>query len=542
MVELAIVGMVALLIHAFAFSASQLWVCPDTSYYIALAGGLAERFDFANELFLIRPPGYPVFLAGIFVIFGSVSPIAILVAQHGLVLGVTIITALIAWHLTQRRSMVILCGLFSAMSLQLLAFSNVLIAEAPYTFVLVLAVYFLVRYVREGERRFVAWASFGAGIACLIRPTGLSIVGICLLVAANRAWTRIRWREVEGTPFRLRKTEGRGKRTALSKAIKRPSRIPPWCRIVGMELGFALLPALIAVTPVTVLNAYHHGSGLTGNCASLALYHRLAAMDGLDAPQSAAFAEIRTVVEEAITREEIPAHANYRHWGPVWHAYEAVRDRSLVESAAIMGRANHDLIREHLGSVIKNTLRYAYWMVMVPDSFYRFQPGGAPGVQTSNGEYVREARAAIFDVSTYTKLMEPWVAPYAEYVTLQSAPAYASPAWRAIAEWFYVNIEAGPSIFGMVDSPYEEFGWLCIIGMIAVLGTRERFAWLVVAGVIFLQIVPSAFLAGPTPRYAIPIKPLMILYGAYVVVTVARTFGLTVQSAWFLCRRRLRAA
>ncbi len=83
---------------------------------------------------------------------------------------------------------------------------------------------------------------------------------------------------------------------------------------------------------------------------------------------------------------------------------------------------------------------------------------------------------------------------------------------------------------------------MCIIGMIAVLGTRERFAWLVIAGVIFLQIVPSAFLAGPTPRYAIPIKPLMILYAAYVVVTVVRTFGLTVQSAWFLCRRRLSTA
>ncbi len=532
-------GVVALLVHALVFSASQLWVCPDTSYYIALAGGLAERFDFANELFLIRPPGYPIFLAGIFVIFGSASPVAILVAQHGLVLGVTIVTALIAWHLTQNRSIVVLSGLFSAGSLQLLAFSNVLIAEAPYTFVLVLSVYFLVRYVREGERWFVAWASFGAGIAYLIRPTGLSIVGICVLVAAYRAWTRIRWRDVEGTPFRLRKTEGRGKRTALSKAISRSSRVPPWCRIAGMELGLAVVPALIAVTPLIVLNAYHHGSGLTGTYANLALYHRLAAMDGLETPQSAAFSDIRTVVEEAMTREEIPAYANYRHWSSVWHAYQAVRQKSLVESAAIMGQANRDLIHEHIGFVFKNTVRYAYWMVMVPDSFYRFQPGGAPGVQTTKGEYVREARATIFDVATYTKLVEPWITPHAKYVTLQSDPTYASPAWRAIAEWFYVNIEAGPSVLGIVDSPYEEFGWLCIIGMIAVLGTRERFAWLVIAGVIFLQIVPSAFLAGPTPRYAIPIKPLMILYGAYVVVTVVRTFGLTVQSAWFLCRRRL---
>jgi hypothetical protein len=207
-----------------------------------------------------------------------------------------------------------------------------------------------------------------------------------------------------------------------------------------------------------------------------------------------------------------------------------------------MGEANRDMMRAHPGFVFKNTLRYAYWMMMVPDSFYRFQPGGAPGVQTPSGEYVRESRAAIFDVSTYTKLMEPWVTPYAQYVTLQTEATQSSPAWRELARWYYHNIEAGPSVLGIVDSPYEEFGWLCIIGMIAVLATRERYAWLAITGVIFLQIVPSAFLAGPTPRYAIPIKPLMVLYGAYVVVTVARTFGLTLKSAWYLSRRRFSAA
>src|SRR5262245_19366020 len=72
----------ALAINAISFSASQLWVSPDASYYVELAGGLADHADFRSELFLIRPPGYPLFLAAVFKVFGAASPIGILAIQH----------------------------------------------------------------------------------------------------------------------------------------------------------------------------------------------------------------------------------------------------------------------------------------------------------------------------------------------------------------------------------------------------------------------------------------------------------------------------
>ena len=50
------VAAAAAAINALSFCASQLWVSPDASYYVELAGGIADKLDFRSELFLIRPP------------------------------------------------------------------------------------------------------------------------------------------------------------------------------------------------------------------------------------------------------------------------------------------------------------------------------------------------------------------------------------------------------------------------------------------------------------------------------------------------------
>ena len=153
--------------NAFCLAGSHLWVYPDSIDYIRLAGGLADRFDLHQELFLIRPPGYPAMLAVIFRVFESWSQTAILVVQHGMAIVAAGLTALIAWHLTQRKSVSLVAGLMCAGSLQVLAYANLVLTETPYMVTLLACVYFLVRYHHEGNLRVLALASLMAGLSYL---------------------------------------------------------------------------------------------------------------------------------------------------------------------------------------------------------------------------------------------------------------------------------------------------------------------------------------------------------------------------------------
>jgi hypothetical protein len=284
-------------------------------------------------------------------------------------------------------------------------------------------------------------------------------------------------------------------------------------------------------------NQLIHGGDLSTRCADLALYFRIAYMDKLDSADSAALNDIRAVVSEASEKGLIPENADYRLWGPVWQAYEKTRGVGLADSSRIMGRAARDLIAEHPVAVLDGTLRYSLWMILVPDGFYRFHPGGAPGVTTAEGECKRDPSAAILAADTYEPMMLPWTKPYEHYLPLRSDATLVTPCWSGLARWFYTSIEKGPSLLGIGDTPYESFGWLCIAGMIASLFMPQRGCWLVIVAAIGLQIVVSAF-AGPTPRYAVPVRPLLLLFPTLrfvLAITLARASYVAIAKAICCC-------
>ncbi|UCC30768.1 MAG: glycosyltransferase family 39 protein [Phycisphaerales bacterium] len=505
---LIVVTIVALLISALSFSASQLWSCPDTTYYVRLAGGIADNLNFTDELFLIRPPGYPLMLAAIFALFGANSPIAILIVQYVLVVGITLVTVLTAWHLTYHRGVCLVAGLMCACSLQLLAFANMIITEVPYTFALVLSVYFLVKYHRLGHGQALALASLMAGVSYLIRPIGMTVVALCVVAVLHRAWKGWKDRAPATSSGVIRRS------TSGFRRARTPAR---WRRAVG-GLTLAVAPAMIVALPAVALNRLVHGSNLSGLCSNLALYHRIAAMDRLDSTESEAMGDIHAVVDEAIEQGHLAPDADFRQWGVVWRAYEKVRNVPLAESSAVIGQAARDLVMENLRPTLELTVRYSYWMIMVPDWWYRFHPGGTPGIVTETGECRADITAEIFDVATYEPMLSHRIHPYDRYLPLTSEPRATTPLWSGIARWFYRHIQKGPPLVGLGDSPYEEFCWLCLFGMLVSLVTRARMTWLLVTGVVFLQVVVSAWLAGPTPRYAVPVAPLMLLYAALFIV------------------------
>lgn len=480
---------VALAINAFSFAASQLWVSPDASYYVELAGGLADHADFRSQLFLIRPPGYPFFLAAMFLFFGSASPVAIMVAQHLMVVGVAYLITLIAWRMTQNTAGALASGLMASVSLQLITYANLVMTEVPFTLALVWAVYYLIVYHQSGRLSALAMASLLTGISYLFRPIGMALLPVCVGAALYEL------------------IRSNGVRRFFAGLIERQG-----FRNISRRIIFATAPACFVVLPCMAQNQLIHGGDLSTRCADLALYFRIVYMDKLDSNSSAALNDIRTVVQEARDKGLIIPDADYRLWGPVWQAYEKVRGVGLADSSRIMGRAARDLIAEHPTAVALGTVRYSFWMILVPDGFYRFHPDGAPGIQLDNGECRRDPNAAILASNTYEPMMRPWTKPYEHYLPLRSDATSLTPLWSGLSRWFYQNIEKGPSLMGIGDSPYEFFGWICFLGMALAMFLPSRGCWMIIIAAIAMQVVVSAFLAGPTPRYAVPVRPLLVLF------------------------------
>lgn len=493
-------------LNAVSLLGSHLWVAPDTSYYAELAGGITDRGDFSSQLFLVRPPGYPLMLAAIFLFFGGHSAAAILIIQHAMVALTAVLVAAIAWELTRSRLSAALAGVMSAASLQLIAFANIVMTEAPFAFVTVLSVYLLICFGRRGQWRWLIAASAAAGLSYLFRPIGITLILPCGLAVLFRFWPspeRRHGRELHTRfPSLRHDTQRRAQRSIFAQ--------------LAIGAALAVIPAFAVTAPAMIRNKMLHGGDLSARCADLALYFRVAYMDKLDSENSTALNEIKAVVAQAIAQGDLPPGSDYRLWGQVWKAYETVRGQGLAEASLVMGRAARDLIREHPVRSAKLTVKYCYWMLMVPDSFYRFQPGGAPATITDEGVCLRKQEAEIFDAATYEPMMRRWTGPYEHYFKLsevQSGPL--TPLWTDINRWFYRNIERGPGLPGPIDSPYEAFTWLCLICCAACCAfSKNRTAWMLIAAAIALQIGISAVLAGPTPRYAVPLKPLLVLFPA----------------------------
>lgn len=506
------VAILAVLVNALAIAGAQLWARPESSYDITLAGGIARGFDFTNELFLVRPPGYPLLLAGVFTLFGPYSSTAILVLQHTMLVGVAVLTALIAWHLSGSRMTMLLAGLFATCSLQLLTLANVVVPEISYALVLLAATHFLVRYAIEGRLSWLAAASAFSGLAYLFQPVGLTVVIPCLLALIHRA-ALMRPKKEKLVP----RGSGLLRRFEQQKA-GHPRPLGGIRRYTLFGLVLAVVPACLVAIPSVVLAYAAAGAPGFGRRVMLPFYERLRVADGLEAENSSAFSEIRSTVHQAALSGDGPATVDDRHWASVWHAFSAVRQAPLSDASAVMSRAALDLAKANLPVVLKNTFRYAYWQLRVPDSSYRFHAGGAPGVVEPTGECIPNPWADIYDVSTYKPVLRPALEPNRDYLLLSGAPKVATATWRAVARWYLAHVENGETVLGIGDSLYEELLWVCLAGVPASLLLRRRMTSLLVLSVLALQIGVAALLFGPEPRLGLPLKPLLLVFASLLPI------------------------
>jgi len=266
-----------------------------------------------------------------------------------------------------------------------------------------------------------------------------------------------------------------------------------------------------------VSRSLHHGAQAS-RCLDYVLYLRAASFDGLDSTRSTALNDIKVALEKAKEKGVVPSNATYRDRPAVEHALRAVRGATFSEMSFLMGQAGRDLMREHPWPTFVNTFRYASWMVRDADPVYRFVPGGEPG---RGGGRAKEAE--LFDIGTYSVGEGSWektLNRFTAYLPLETKPRAATPIWAAMVRAFRRAVDQPTGATSVLGSRFAELMLLCGLGGAAMLLTSRRAAWGIVLSVILVHVLTSAFLGGPQTRYAVAVKPLILMCGGAGFVVI----------------------
>ena len=146
----------------------------DAKDYEAIAQNLIGGRGFINisdSPTMSRPPVYPVFLAGVYYVFGSRESV---VKVFQCVLdSVTVLLAAYIALLCLNPAAALLTGFIAALYPPLIIYSNIKLGETVFTFFLVLSCLLLIKSFKSGEAKLFSWAGIAHGLATLTRSTTL---------------------------------------------------------------------------------------------------------------------------------------------------------------------------------------------------------------------------------------------------------------------------------------------------------------------------------------------------------------------------------
>jgi 4-amino-4-deoxy-L-arabinose transferase-like glycosyltransferase len=191
--------LLALLVRvAYVLHTRNFWTNIDASSYNLLASGLAQGHGWVLGSSAYRPPGYPFFLAGVYLVFGvpHTSWTDPRLVQAVLLSTVTVgLIGLMAWQVAGRGAALISMAI-GALYTPLVLVGASLMTEALFV-PLVLGATNCALYSRRAQhsRRWVVAAGFLTGLAALTRGNGL-VVGLALALVVWGAKPRLSWRAV----------------------------------------------------------------------------------------------------------------------------------------------------------------------------------------------------------------------------------------------------------------------------------------------------------------------------------------------------------
>lgn len=166
------------------------FVSGDSSFYINIANNIlaGNGFAYDNNLTAFVSPGFPVFLAGCFSVFGE-NPLWTSLFQCILSALVCVFIASIAAIMFGRRAAII-AGIISGVYYELVLWtSGQILTEPLYVFLLAAAVYALVSAEKAEKSVNLKFALAGMlfGLSALVRPLALAValgLGILLLLVS----------------------------------------------------------------------------------------------------------------------------------------------------------------------------------------------------------------------------------------------------------------------------------------------------------------------------------------------------------------------
>lgn len=146
----------------------------DDGYY-ELSRGLLDGHGFswdAQEPFSpnpLRPPVYPLFIAGILYVFKSYW--AVLVAQILVGSMIPVLGMRIATKIVNSQKIATIVGLLLALEPFSVLLSVIFYTETVFTFLFFLFFIFFVDYMQKGTHRAIIWSAVFLGLATLVKPT-----------------------------------------------------------------------------------------------------------------------------------------------------------------------------------------------------------------------------------------------------------------------------------------------------------------------------------------------------------------------------------
>lgn len=181
-----VVGLLArLLMYDFISAYGSFLVAGDSATYMNAAKNMLQYNVFCEEAVyppyhgVFRTPGFPAFILAVFYFFGY-SHIPVIITQIFLGALTCVLFYIIVSRYVKDRTALLVSIIF-ALDLPALFFTNKVMSETLFSFMLLIFIYFFLKFASEGKLLYLAAAGITAGLVTLVRPV-LFYFGIFSLI------------------------------------------------------------------------------------------------------------------------------------------------------------------------------------------------------------------------------------------------------------------------------------------------------------------------------------------------------------------------